>query len=252
MYLTDLNLAGGIGANSTLVEIGPFRILVDAGLHPKKLGHEALPRFDRIRETALDLIILTHCHLDHLGSLPVVARQHPQAEIWMSRESSVLAPRMMRNSVRVMSRQREEADISEYPLYTDAEVRALEERFVSLPLDRPNELHLHGEVLTVEFFHAGHVPGAVSVRLRHGKESLLFSGDILFTDQHILPGARPGDHSEVNTLVLEQLAGFHWRDGKRFVQPRFPRESVGKGYSLRLPGEALAIFSHTPGATAGL
>ncbi len=207
MHLTDLNSSGGIGANSTFLEIGPFRVLVDAGLHPKKLGLEALPKFDRIRETALDLIILTHCHLDHLGALPVVARQHPQAEIWMSRESAVLAPRMMRNSVRVMSRQREEADISEYPLYTDGEVRALEERFVSLPMDRANELHLNGEILTVEFFHAGHVPGAVSVRLRHGRESVLFSGDILFTDQHILPGARPGDHDEVNTLVLETTRG---------------------------------------------
>lgn len=207
MYLTDLNSAGGIGANSLFVEIGPFRVLVDAGLHPKKLGHEAVPKFDHIRDVMLDLIILTHCHLDHLGSLPVVARQHPQAEIWMSRESAVLAPRMMRNSVRVMSRQREEADIPEYPLYTDAEVRSLEDRFMSLPLDRVNELHAHGEVLHVEFFHAGHVPGAVSVRLSHGRESLLLSGDILFTDQHILPGARPGKDKSVSTLVLETTRG---------------------------------------------
>ncbi len=45
----------------------------------------------------------------------------------------------------------------------------------------------------------------------------------------------------VNTLVIEQFAGFHWRDGRRFLQPRFPSEAVGKGYALRLPGEDLAV-----------
>ncbi len=45
----------------------------------------------------------------------------------------------------------------------------------------------------------------------------------------------------VNTLVIEQLFGFHWKDGRRYVQPRFPEEAVGKGYSLRLPSEAVAV-----------
>jgi len=245
MHLTDLNSAGGIGANSLFVVIGPFRVLIDAGLHPKQKGREAIPRFDLIRHVSLDLIILTHCHLDHLGSLPVVARQHPLAEIWMSRESAVLAPRMMRNSVRVMSRQREEDDIPEYPLYTDAEIHALEGRFANLPLDRVNELHAHGEVLNVEFFHAGHVPGAVSVRLSHGRESLLHSGDILFTDQHILPGARPEDHLEANTLVLETTRGCTTRapgasraeESERLVST--VSETIRHGGSCLLPVFAL-------------
>ncbi len=207
MHLTDLNRAGGIGSNSLFVEIGPFRVLVDAGLHPKRIGTEAVPSFDGIGHSALDLIILTHCHLDHLGALPIAARKHPQAEIWMSRESSILAPRMMRNSVRVMSRQREEQGIPEFPLYTDGEVRALEQRFLAMPVGRVSEFHCHGEVLEVEFSHAGHVPGAVSVYLRHGKESLLLSGDILFTDQQILPGATPERYDAVNTLVLETTRG---------------------------------------------
>tara|TARA_R100000027_G_scaffold49762_1_gene38282 strand:- start:1486 stop:2847 length:1362 start_codon:yes stop_codon:yes gene_type:complete len=207
MHITDLNSAGGIGANSYFIEIGPFRVLVDAGMHPKGTGRESLPRFDALEGASLDLIILTHCHLDHLGGLPVVAREHPDAEIWMSRESAVLAPRMMRNSVRVMCRQREEANIPEYPLFTDGEVKALEHRFTGLPNGRTHQLHLHGEALDVEFFHAGHVPGAISVLLRYKKESIMLSGDILFTDQHILPGAVPGNPGNVNTLVLETTRG---------------------------------------------
>lgn len=45
----------------------------------------------------------------------------------------------------------------------------------------------------------------------------------------------------VNTLVVEQFAGFHRDNGIRYVQPRFPEAARGKAYALRLPGEALAL-----------
>ncbi|MBC2603488.1 MBL fold metallo-hydrolase [Puniceicoccus vermicola] len=245
MYITDLNRAGGIGANSLFVEIGPFRVLVDAGMHPKAVGREAMPRFELLDDVALDLIILTHCHLDHLGSLPVVAREHPGAEIWMSRESAVLAPRMMRNSVRVMSRQREEADIPEYPLFTDGEVKALEERFTPIPIGHTSQLHVNGQVLEVEFYHAGHVPGAVSVLLRHGKESIMLSGDVLFTDQHILPGASRDIPKNVNALVLETTRGGTSREPGQSRDEEIERlvdtiaDTISQGGSVLLPVFAL-------------
>ncbi len=239
MHLTDLNGAGGIGANSLFVEIGPFRVLVDAGMHPKEKGLQALPRFDLLDDVALDLIILTHCHLDHLGTLPVVAREHPGAEIWMSRESAVLAPRMMRNSVRVMSRQREENDIREYPLFTDGEVKALEGRFTAIPVGHTSQLHANGEILEVEFIHAGHVPGAVSVLLRHRKESILLSGDILFTDQHILPGATRANPGPVNTLVLETTRGGTTREPGQSRAEETVRLVAAIGDTLRQGGSVL-------------
>jgi len=245
MYITDLNSAGGIGANCLFIEIGPFRVLVDAGMHPKEKGRAAMPRLDLLDDVALDLIILTHCHLDHLGTLPVVAREHPGAEIWMSRESAVLAPRMMRNSVRVMSRQREEDDVPEYPLFTDGEVKMLEERFTAISVGHTNQLHINGEILEVEFQHAGHVPGAVSVLLRHKKESILLSGDILFTDQNILPGATPRTPGTVNTLVLETTRGGTQREPGRSRAEEIERlvetvaDTIAAGGSVLLPVFAL-------------
>ena len=70
MKFTDLNAHGGIGANCSLCEIGPFKFVVDSGLHPKFAGPESLPKHNEIGRFTLDFIILTHCHLDHLGSLP--------------------------------------------------------------------------------------------------------------------------------------------------------------------------------------
>ena len=57
------------------VQIGDLKILIDCGLNPKLAGRNATPRLDLIRDVELDFIIITHCHLDHIGSLPVVMMQ---------------------------------------------------------------------------------------------------------------------------------------------------------------------------------
>ena len=115
MEFIDLNRYGEIGSNSTFLTIGSFNILIDSGLHPKKLGKDSLPDFKKIQDKTVDLIILTHCHLDHLGSLPIIARNNPEATILTSLPNLSLAPRMLRNSINVMKRQREEYGMTDYP-----------------------------------------------------------------------------------------------------------------------------------------
>ena len=70
MRLTDLNSGREIGANCLLAEFGGLRLMFDCGLHPKLDGRQALPRLDRL-QGGLDGVVLTHCHLDHLGALPL-------------------------------------------------------------------------------------------------------------------------------------------------------------------------------------
>ena len=122
MKLTDLNRAGGIGSNSLLLQLGDLRILVDCGLHPKVPGRQGTPDLVALRGKRLDLIILTHCHLDHLGSLPVVMREHPDTPVVMTQPSRMLAERMLHNSANVMLRQRDEDNIKDYPLFTHEEI----------------------------------------------------------------------------------------------------------------------------------
>jgi len=111
MKLIDLNRDGGIGANSLFVQFGDLRVLVDCGLHPKKVGRAATPDFSPLRGITLDLIIVTHCHLDHIGSLPVVMREHPDTPVIMTQGSRMLIERMLHNSANVMMRQREDENI---------------------------------------------------------------------------------------------------------------------------------------------
>jgi predicted metal-dependent RNase len=132
MKLTDLNRQGGIGANSLLLQIGDLNILVDCGLNPKTPGLGALPDLKLLRDVHLDLIIITHCHLDHIGGLPVVMRQHPKTPVLLTQSSRMLIEKMLHNSANVMKKQKEEDNIPGYPLFTHQEIEGLVHRFNGL------------------------------------------------------------------------------------------------------------------------
>lgn len=207
MRLTDLNAAGGIGANCLLADIGPFRLLVDAGLHPKLVGLAALPRFERLGDRPPDLVLLSHCHLDHLGALPVLLRGMPDVPVIMSPASRILYRRLLHNSHNVMERQRAEAGIREYPLFTRAEIERIDRQVFALTPRQPRFFSgLRGDRLTLTLHPAGHIPGAVAMLVEYHHRRILFSGDVLFNDQLIMPGAAlPGE--PVDTLVMETTRG---------------------------------------------
>lgn len=206
MKLIDLNTEGGIGANSLFFQFGSYNILIDAGMNPKRMGLASLPDFSRLRDVQLDFVILTHCHLDHLGGLPVVLREHPEAQVLMSVPSLSLSERMLRNSCNVMKRQREEVDLPELPLFTHREIDKIVTQFFPMTYGRTSTFDKGEEELQITFFPAGHVAGAGGVEIVHDGKKMFLTGDVLFTPQKILPGANfPTRH--VDTLILETTRG---------------------------------------------
>jgi Cft2 family RNA processing exonuclease len=211
MKLTDLNRHGEIGSNSTFVQLGSFNILIDSGLHPKKLGYDALPDFEPIENIDLDLIVLTHCHLDHLGSLPVVTSHNPKTPVITSAPNVTLAPRMLRNSINVMKRQREEHGIAEYPLFLHRDVAQLTKQFTIQRFER-GEIYTKGtDQIEVILHPAGHVAGAAAVELVYKHRRIVFSGDVLFDAQRTLPGAHLPT-GPIDTLILETTRGAKGRE----------------------------------------
>ena len=206
MKFTDLNPEGGIGSNCSLCELGPFKFAIDSGLHPKFAGADSLPKHNEISRNSLDFIILTHCHLDHLGSLPLLSREHPDSPVIMSYPSSILARRMLSNSISVMRRQRSELNIPELPFYGRSALTALYDRIKTPAIESPLMLNKNGEKLEITLHHAGHVAGAVSVSIKFKRKTIFFTGDILFNDQRTLDGANLPQHP-VDILITETTRG---------------------------------------------
>lgn len=214
MTILDLGRRRGIGANCLFVELGPFRLLIDAGMDPKAEGLQATPDFSLIDDYSIDLIVLTHCHLDHLGALPLALRRNPTAQVLMTAGSMILAPRMLRNSVNVMKRQRDEAGLRELPLYGHAEIDHIEGQFCAMTYRQPRDFTKDGETLGVTFYRAGHIVGAAGFMLTWRHRSVFFTGDVLFGEQETLKGA-DFPTTSVDTLVMETTRGRTPRDPTR-------------------------------------
>lgn len=244
MKLIDLNPHGGIGANCTVCEVGGFRFAIDSGLHPKYAGKDSIPRHAVLDRDSLDFIILTHCHLDHLGSLPLLSREHQDAPVLMSYPSSVLARRMLSNSISVMKRQRNELNLTELPLYGRDDLTSLYDRVKILSIKRPFRLEKDGRAIDVVLHHAGHVAGAVSVEIKTPKERILFTGDILFDGSRTLDGAEPL-LEKVDTLVTETTRGLSIREPSRQRESEMlnlleqSAKTLSRGGSVLIPVFAL-------------
>lgn len=244
MKLIDLNRDGGIGANSLFVQLGDVRILVDCGLNPKKVGRAASPDLSPLREAPLDLIIITHCHLDHIGSLPVVMREHPDTPVIMTVGSRMLVERMLHNSANVMMRQKEEDNIPDYPLFTHDDIDRCSRRLTGLPMGHVKKFRGAKDEVEITFHHAGHVAGAAAVEIRHKHRAIFFTGDVLFENQRTLTGAKfPAGHFD--TLVTETTRGITERPlGKERVNEvarlvASINDTIQRGGSFLLPVFAL-------------
>ncbi len=245
MKLIDLNRDGAIGANCNYLQIGALNIVIDSGLHPKKAGREAAPDFSKIRSVHLDLIIITHCHLDHIGSLPILLREHPEAPVVMTTSSAMLLDRMLHNSVNVMTRQKEEAGIPEYPLFTHDEVDRLKKRFTGIPFGQAKRIaSTKNDAITFIFHPAGHVAGAAAVEIHHKRRQIFITGDVLFENQRTLPGAKfPVDRFD--TLIMETTRGNTERPPEKARGLEVARlvdsinETIQRGGSFLIPVFAL-------------
>ncbi len=194
MRIVNLNPDADIGASAWFVDIEGHRILMDAGTHPKREGLDSLPLYDLIKREDIDAVALSHCHHDHVGSLPVALRHFPKANVLMSELSYFLIERVLHNSVNVMTRQRDEVGIKEYPLYSHDEVDEMAPRFQGFKYNRQIEWASYQKTRagvpspTLEFFDAGHALGSAGMMIRGKKETVFYTGDVSFGDQTILEG----------------------------------------------------------------
>ncbi len=209
----SLTILGGgqeIGANSYLLQVDGIPILLDAGLHPKKYGWESLPQFELIHRE-LEAIFLSHAHLDHVGSLPIINRRQPQASIFATIPTKDIALRMLHNTVTVMNIFREEKGFSEYPFFEHEDLRPLEEEIIGLEFyptvsntgtqSGSEWVRLRGNIRG-HFVPSGHVLGAAGLLIQQGRRTLYYTGDISLADQALIRGGVI-PQKKIDILILE-------------------------------------------------
>jgi Cft2 family RNA processing exonuclease len=222
--IQNLNPDTGIGASAWLLELDGHRLLMDAGTHPKREGTSSLPLYQLAGNEEVDAIAISHCHHDHVGSLPVALRYFPRAHVLLPELSYFLVERVLHNSVNVMVRQRDELGIPEYPLFTHDEVDDIAPLFQGFRYNREIDWGAHHKSRagftspTLEFYDAGHALGSAGIMVRGKTQTMFYTGDVSFRDQTILKGARFED-VRADVLIMETTRG------NRAVPPNFSRDA---------------------------
>ncbi len=209
MIFKSLCRHAGIGANSYLLETPDAKVVLDAGMHPKHEGMEAVPHYDFLEEASADSIVITHSHLDHVGTLPVFLREQPRARVFLTPETAELATAMLHNSVNVMQSKRIEHGIAEYPLFEHRELDRIVDSFEHRGIERPFDLDRDG-TLRGTFHDAGHILGSVGVTIEGAGKRVMYTGDINFEHSTLQKGALFPEET-VDALIVETTRGAQQR-----------------------------------------
>ncbi|MDD5199526.1 MAG: MBL fold metallo-hydrolase [Terrimicrobiaceae bacterium] len=211
MEFVNLARRTEIGANSYLLRVGGRSIVLDCGMHPKERGLAALPDYSLVPPGSVDAVVISHAHQDHIGSLPVLTRREQQARVFLTEATRRIGEIMLHNSVNVMTRQREDDGMTEYPLFTH---RGIEfSRAMWRPAPARVTFTLDGErgtgdgaEPTLEFYHAGHILGSSGVLIRGEGRTVFYTGDVNFDAQTLMRGADFPTEG-VDVLVMETTRG---------------------------------------------
>ncbi|MGQ9779629.1 MAG: MBL fold metallo-hydrolase RNA specificity domain-containing protein [Bacillota bacterium] len=215
MRLVFYGAARTVTGSCFLLEAAGRRLLIDCGMFQggKEMRERNRQSFP-FRPAELDLVLLTHAHIDHSGLLPKLVREGYRGPILATPATADLCTVMLPDAAHIQEMETEWRNRKaqragrppEEPLYTLADAER------TLALFRPVKYGAEAQLfpgLRVRFLDAGHILGSaiIEVWAREGERELkvVFSGDL---GQQGAPIIRdPTTVAEADFLLLESTYG---------------------------------------------
>lgn len=243
MKIRFLGAADTVTGSRHLVQAGGTSVLLDCGLFQ---GYKALRERNRaplgVPAADIDAVVLSHAHLDHCGWLPVLLAQGFRGPVYATAATCALAEVLLLDSAHLQEEDARRANRGGWsrhqpalPLYgVDAARRAIAHL---KPVAAGRCLRV-GE-LAVDFVPCGHLLGAVSLVLRHGDRTLVYSGDLGRDDDLLMPPPQPVPQAD--WLLVESTYGnrLHVREDAAARLAGIIRSTVHRGGSVLLPSFAV-------------
>jgi metallo-beta-lactamase family protein len=198
------------------LEAAGLRLLVDCGLYQgrRELADENRGDFG-FDPRDIDVLLLTHAHLDHCGRIPLLVKRGFRGEIIATSATRELARLVLLDAAHVQEedakraarRARRAGETLPEPLYTLADAMWALDRFGRVAAyDTPLALN---DSLSVRFIDAGHILGSssivVDVREAGRARRILFSGDLGVPGHPIIRDPTPPPKADY--VVIETTYG---------------------------------------------
>jgi predicted metal-dependent RNase len=185
VVIINIDFLGGaleVGGSSILIKINNRNILFDAGIR-QNASKDSMPNFRDIQTYGgLDAIIISHAHLDHIGCLPIISKEYPNAKIYMNNMTKDLVKVLLYDSLKIMSNRD-----AEIPLYAEVDVENTLNRIFTINYEVKFPIF---EDMHVTFYNAGHIAGASCVYLQSPEGAVFYSGDFSVFSQRTVEGAK--------------------------------------------------------------
>ncbi|PHR65491.1 MAG: MBL fold hydrolase [Idiomarina sp.] len=166
-------------------------------------------------------LILTHCHIDHVGRLPSLIAAGFRAPIYCTPATAILLPIVLADAMK----------ITRVP-HADKILRVVQSLLRTLPVNQWLELEQNWRL---RLRNAGHIIGAAYVEFEHLSEindsklpvRVVFSGDLGCKDTPLLPDPTPLEYADI--LILESTYGDRIHEDRHTRQQRL-KESIEKAF----------------------
>ncbi|RLM39691.1 MBL fold metallo-hydrolase [Haloarcula sp. Atlit-120R] len=198
----DVQFLGGAG------EIGRSAILIDESLLLDfGMLTDSPPQFP-VRTPSPDAVVVSHGHLDHVGTIPALVSGDARPPIHWTPPTYELAMTLARDTLKL------HGGTVNCP-FTETNVRRV---------TQVSETHGYRETFEaagyeVTFYNAGHIPGSAHVLVDDGDTRLLYTGDFHTDDQRLVSGttARP----DADTVICESTYSDVDHELRETVEGRF-------------------------------
>ena len=239
-----LGASGTVTGSKFLLEFPDKKVLVDCGLFQgikklRELNWQQLP----INAEEIDLVLLTHGHLDHSGFLPRLVNTGFKGEIWGTAPTLDIAEIILRDSAKIQEEDAERANKDGFtkhkpakPLYNLLDAEKSIQKFKPKKLNEWIDIN---EEMRLRFRYAGHILGATFIEIDAYGKRFLFSGDVGRNDDLLLRDPDKPDRADL--LFLESTYGdrVHPKEDMTDKLEAVIHETIGKNGTLIIPSFAV-------------
>lgn len=238
-----LGAAGAVTGSKYLIKGLGKNILIDCGLF-QGLKELRLLNWDYppINIPEIDVVLLTHGHLDHVGYLPRLVKGGFNKKIIATKPTLEVAKIILEDSARIQEEDAERANRGGYSKHKPAEpLYDLKDVEKTLPHFYPQEINTWlplFEGIEARFRLNGHIIGATFIELKVGEKLFVFSGDIGREEDLLMH--TPDQPEKADVLFIESTYGdrLHPKDPEEklieIIQEAYDRQGT-----IIIPGFAL-------------